>query len=157
MRTLLVLLALCAVASADAKRECYLHKPKVKVTNLGCFDDIKTTDDHTYGSRLCLIRAQNKCSAVLYTWDGNPEANASILDDVTCGTTGAVSFSGSLDAGASIYLINFTGKIAKRVLRGKYSQGKSTTTIAWKQTKDGFDAADKIRTVTKAVCAPAAP
>lgn len=153
LRALLIVVLLSGLAHADARRECHLHKPAMKVKDLGCFDDLKATEDHTYGSRLCLVRAQNNvCSAVLYLWDGSPEATAVILDDVTCSKTGAVTFFGSQDAGASIYLINFTGRIAKRVLRGTFSKGKEKRSVAWKQTKGGFDAADKIRSVTKAAC-----
>lgn len=160
MRAVAIVLALVGlpgIASADLARECHFHKPTIKVQDLGCFDDLKNTGDHTYGTRLCLVRAANKCSGVMWFWDGDLEGQAAILDDVTCSKTGAVTFYGSQDAGASIYLINFTGKIAKRVLRGSWAKGKEKRKVAWKQTKDGFDAADKIRTLTKAACTPAAP
>lgn len=153
----MIVAGLVSDAAAEHKRECHLHKPAIKVQDLGCFDDIKTTEDHTYGTRLCLVRAANKCSGVLWFWEGAPEGQASVLDDVTCSRSGAVTFYGSHDAGASIYLVNFTGKIAKRTLRGSWAKGKDKRAIAWKQTKDGFDAAEKIRSVTKPTCAPAAP
>ncbi len=149
-----VLAGLAGTAVAEPKRECHLHKPAIKVQDLGCFDDIKNTGDHTYGTRLCLVRAANKCSGVLWFWEGDLEGQAAVLDDVTCSKSGAVSFYGSHDAGASIFLINFTGKIARRTLRGSWAKGKEKRSIAWKQTKDGFDAAEKIRMVTKPTCAP---
>lgn len=153
-----VLLAGTATAAADVKRECRFHDAKVKVTDLGCFDAIKTTDDHTYGTRVCLVRAGTKCSGVMWFWDGDPEGQAELLEDVTCGKAGAIAFYGSHDEGASIHLMDFTGKIAARVLRGTFKHGKETRRVTWKQAAKGagFDAAAKIRELSKPACAPAA-
>jgi hypothetical protein len=175
MRTLLVLLLLTGIANADAKRECHFHDPKTKVTNLGCFDDIKSSNDHTYGTRVCLVRAANKCSGVMWLWDGDIEGTSVVLEDVTCrgaaiarpGSAGArstpegsaqsIDFFGTHDEGATIHLMNFTGKLAKRVLRGSFKKGKAKKTVAWKQTPPKeiqFDAAARIVALTRDVCAP---
>ena len=151
----LVLVALCSVASADASRECRFHDANVKTTDLGCFDDIKATEDHTYGTRVCLVRAASKCSGVMWFWNGNLEGAPALLDDVTCGKAGAVAFYGSHDEGATIHLMDFTGKIASRVMRGTFKHGKERRKVAWKQTKkgEGFDVAAQIRVLSKDACA----
>jgi hypothetical protein len=164
MRALVVVVVLglaAAPVAADAKRECHLHDPAVTVKDLGCFDDLRNTGDHTYGSRLCLVRAGTVCSGVLWLWNGDLEGQATVLEDATCGAkSGAVSFFGTHDEGATIHLINFTGRLAKRVLRGAYSYGKTKKrTVAWKQTPkaEAFDAANRIRDLTAAVCRPVQP
>jgi hypothetical protein len=163
-RTLIAVVVLGVLGSgrgtvaADAARECRFHDATVKVSELGCFDELKHTDDHTYGTRVCLARAANKCSGVMWFWGGDPEGAATLLDDVTCGKAGAIAFFGSHDEGATIHLMDFTGKLASRVLRGKFKHGKETRKVAWKQTKkgEGFDAAAKIRELSKDACTKAA-
>lgn len=155
MRALLVLVLLSGTVMADAKRECHFHNPKTKVTSLGCFDDIKATEDHTYGTRTCLVRAGTKCSGVMWIWNGDPEGTPVLLEDVTCRGT-SVEFFGTHDEGATIHLMSFTGRIAKRVLRGSFKKGKEKQTVAWKQApaKEAFDAAARIRAVSRDACAP---
>lgn len=156
MRALLVVALLGGTAFADAKRECHFHNPKTKVAKLGCFDDIKSTDDHTYGTRVCLVRAANKCSGVMWIWNGDIEGTSVVLEDVTCRGT-SVEFFGTHDEGATIHLMNFTGRIAKKALRGSFKKGKEKKTVAWKQTPPKelqFDAAARIIALTRDVCAP---
>ena len=74
MRALLLVLALTSTAAADSARECYLHDARTKVTDVGCFDDLHATEDHTYGTRVCLVRAASgRCSGVVWFWNGDPE------------------------------------------------------------------------------------
>ena len=156
MRALLLVLALTSTAAADSARECYLHDARTKVTDVGCFDDLHATEDHTYGTRVCLVRAASgRCSGVVWFWNGDPEGKPVIVDDATCTKAGAVSFYGNRDDGAAIVLFNFTGRISKRVLRGAFAAGKDgKKAVAWKQAGkgEGFDAAATIRDKTAAAC-----
>jgi hypothetical protein len=155
MRALLPLVVLTGTAFADAKRECHFHNPKTKVTNLGCFDDFQATGDHTYGTRTCLVRAGTKCSGVMWIWEGDQEGTPVLLEEVTC-RGASIEFFGTHDEGATIHLMNFTGRLAKRALRGSFRKGKEKKTVAWKQAsaKETFDAAARIRAVTRETCAP---
>jgi hypothetical protein len=89
----------------------------------------------------------------MWFWNGDPEGRPVVLDDATCAKSGAVSFYGNRDDGGAIVLFNFTGRIARRALRGTFAAGKDgKRAVAWKQTAkgEGFDAAATIRDRTPA-------
>jgi hypothetical protein len=155
----LLVCVLAAPVHGDDRRECHLQDLSLKVTELGCFDQLRATEDHTYGTRVCLIRSQNAvCSGVLYMWDGDPEARAFILDGASCGTkdgpvTFAVTRRDTTTTGTVLTTdLVFTGKLAKRVLRGSFGEGTQARKVAWKRARDGFDARERIVRDTQRVC-----
>jgi hypothetical protein len=161
MRPILVLVAATTLAHADSQRECHLQSSEDarRVKQLGCFDDVQSTEDHTYGFRVCLLRAPNGvCSGVLWEWDGGPEGTALILEEATCGTKdGPVTFSASLPVTFSngskrVYARAFRGKLAKRALRGTFRGSDQLQKVTWRQTKDGFDPLERIQRETRAAC-----
>ena len=156
MRQVVILLALSATAAADARRECPLQDPALAIKDLGCFDDLRHTEDHTSGTRVCLVRSPTGvCSGVLWLWEGPPEGTPILLDEATCGgKTGKVELSTSHDEGGLLHLIAFSGRIVKRTMRGAYAYGKTKKVVTWKLAKNGFDAAERIRTLTAEACKP---
>jgi hypothetical protein len=159
VRALLVLVVLGGVAAADARRECYLHAPAVKVKDLGCYDDLGATEDHTYGTRVCLVRTGTTCSGVLWEWQGGPEGKAYILDSASCSAKGKISFSVQVSGTARSYLYTFKGALARKVLRGTFTMDGEKHKVAWRYEPDGFDALKRIRTLTAKACSdpPATP
>jgi hypothetical protein len=165
MRSLLVLLATVTAAQAEPRRECHLQDAETARTakQLGCFDDIRSTEDHTYGYRVCLLRARNGvCSGVLWQWEGDPEARVLILETATCGSKdGPVTFSAAERVTSSkgdtiVYMRVLQGKLSKHALRGTFRDHDLVKSVVWKQTKDGFDPLERIRRETQSACSAAA-
>jgi hypothetical protein len=161
VRWLLALLATTTLTHADPKRECHLHDAEIArtVTNVGCFDKTRSTDEHTYGYRVCLLRARNGvCSGVLWEWDGPPEATPMVLEVATCGSKdGPVTFraahpTASASGGKRSYLRVFRGKLSQRALRGTMREHDHVEPIVLKKVKEGFDPLAQIRQDTRSAC-----
>ena len=161
-RVLLVIVLTAGSAHADKPAYCQLHVANAKVTTVGCYQDVESTGDHTYGARVCIVLAGGQCSGLLWQWEGNLEGNVSVLVTARCSAKrqGPVSFSAlqtvTTSKGTEKWPVTFSGKYGKRVVSGTFMQAGQRSKMTMRQMSNADapkDVVQDLRTRTTFECA----